>query len=1677
LPAGTVSAGNDFNASDNGRMRLTSNVVSKSGGVLIPNNTGLASNDFAIDFDLITISNGGAAADGVSYSYGPDVVAMPSGTAVQTAVGAAPATGVSTLTAENGSGTGLKLAFDAIANTGGCPVANGAVASGPTTSVGNSPGVYLMYNNTTLHQGSNCPGVLYFSNSTSWVAGGVSGNTTTTHVTIKINSTSKVSMWLNGVLVVDQVALPAGYSAADKSTWKHAFAARTGGLAQGHYIDNLNIRYNLYEYSVNGGTTWVNDSPVTVAPGNYDTKVRYSTVTSCVTSTGTGTIAALAAPTVTVTGPSVICNGASFTLTGGYTYTGANADLAFQWEKSTDAGATWTAITGATTATYTGTQTVNTQYRINTTWCGGAAYSSAPFTLNLDIPVNCYCTPIYTTGKTSGDLISQVSITGTTLNNNSGTAAVNPAYTFFQGQPNYTCELNAASSYSLVVTIGSFSSQGVAAWIDYNDDGIFATSEKVGSTTAYIPTAFGTGTFPINIACTPPTGTHRMRVRCVWLNAGPTIDPCTSFGYGEAEDYLVTILPAVPFTPSFTATPAASVCTQEQVTYTTQAAQGTYTWTIPGVAGTDYTLVSGGTGTSNTAVIKWITGGSKTVSVDYTNASGCTSTGAVSNTTTVNVAPVVTITADVNSLCGVSGTSNLTATNDLGVDVSNFTWSTNVMANGTLSASTGGTVVASIPAVTDATNFVYTASIIDPATSCTGTAQHTIVNFAFPTFSATVDGLAIPTDVCPNTSVNLAAGLSAGAFSVSTTTYNWEVAPSSGVTNLVTAGVATVAQSSASLDDGAWSNQPIGFDFNFFGTTYTNFDISTNGFLQFTPGNQGSITDYSFPNALPTTLEPTNAIYVCGGDWLLSNATSSLRYWIVGSAPTRKLVVEYDTPGFAANGQVKAQAHIFETTGIVEIHVQTASSTAAKTVGVQNAAGTIGSTAPGFNASTATNWSNNAWRFNPPVTYTYAWTATNGSTVANATAELTTSTPNVGVNTYSVAITNPISGCVKNDDVTITVQANPTPTFTSTIPANPCASYPVTYTTQAGMANYTWNITDGSGNALTYGTDYTATGNSTTSNSAVITWLTTGDRTVTVTYFSALGCTSTGNATSTVTVVNTVPGTLVFTPNAGNTGGTVTYNATGAVGSITGWQQSINGGTTWTALTPNGPNSYTFNNLTVETKYRVLVTSGTCNTLPTNVITGVVPGAGLSNAVLVNTIGSFGTGVQTTYSANMATGLDSPQSPGAGLDKWFRFTATENVVRIGVVGSNTAADDNDIAIYNAPADLASTSPMIPLSTENDVAVGAQGIAADAGSETMVYADLVPGTEYYVSVRNINAAPGTVSVTFSYLRGGAADIMPYTNYTGVYSNTCQNFKAAFRSGSTGYTVNRWTAATDLTNGLTPNFTYAIPAGTTTTAATICQLGRIVPANLTGAAVPYYVTVDATYNVKDAFGNDNIVTAIGRTVTTFTLNAETDLNVRTTDRCPVYKSATSGSVATNRSVCGTNRYEWSFAQTLPTPSLPVTVLGAVGGSRILGMSVVPGIAAGQTYDVQIRSKHFDGVSNTSYGTAQCVRTLGTAGMPTVEEGGVIAERSENGVTTSIYPNPNNGQSVNFAVSGMEGEMNVRIADATGRMVYANRYIVEGSLNTTIDFGQTLAGGVYMVEMIQNGEMKTMRMVVSK
>jgi hypothetical protein len=56
-------------------------------------------------------------------------------------------------------------------------------------------------------------------------------------------------------------------------------------------------------------------------------------------------------------------------------------------------------------------------------------------------------------------------------------------------------------------------------------------------------------------------------------------------------------------------------------------------------------------------------------------------------------------------------------------------------------------------------------------------------------------------------------------------------------------------------------------------------------------------------------------------------------------------------------------------------------------------------------------------------------------------------------------------------------------------------------------------------------------------------------------------------------------------------------------------------------------------------------------------------------------------------------------------------------------------------------------------------------------------------------------------------------------------------------------------------------------------------------------------------------------------------------------------------------------------------------------------------------------------------------------------------------------------------------VKIVDAVGRTIYNNRYTVDGSLFTKIDFSEQLTGGIYLVEFTINGETMNERMIVER
>jgi hypothetical protein len=98
-------------------------------------------------------------------------------------------------------------------------------------------------------------------------------------------------------------------------------------------------------------------------------------------------------------------------------------------------------------------------------------------------------------------------------------------------------------------------------------------------------------------------------------------------------------------TVTFTTAPSGDICKGVNQTYITEEDQSNYSWTFSGVSNTDYMIVSGGTSGVNTVTLKWLTTGSKTVTVNYTDDNGCSAISATSTNNTVLDAPSLTINA------------------------------------------------------------------------------------------------------------------------------------------------------------------------------------------------------------------------------------------------------------------------------------------------------------------------------------------------------------------------------------------------------------------------------------------------------------------------------------------------------------------------------------------------------------------------------------------------------------------------------------------------------------------------------------------------------------------------------------------------------------------------------------------------------------------------------------------------------------------------------------------------------------------------------------------------------------------------------------------------------------------------------------------------------------------------
>lgn len=189
-----------------------------------------------------------------------------------------------------------------------------------------------------------------------------------------------------------------------------------------------------------------------------------------------------------------------------------------------------------------------------------------------------------------------------------------------------------------------------------------------------------------------------------------------------------------------------------------------------------------------------------------------------------------------------------------------------------------------------------------------------------------------------------------------------------GVSNIPYVAQTNTGTSLFMTDDSQQGPFNIGFNFCFFGTTYTQFYVGSNGWVSFSPGQPTTFTTQTIPTG--NVLVPRNCIMGPWQDWH-PGLGGQIKYQVQGVAPCRKLVVSWtNIPMYSCTSNLGTfHIVIYESTNYIENHIQNKPAClqwqgGTATQGIHNSLGTIGIASPGRN-STAWTTQNNSYRWTP----------------------------------------------------------------------------------------------------------------------------------------------------------------------------------------------------------------------------------------------------------------------------------------------------------------------------------------------------------------------------------------------------------------------------------------------------------------------------------------------------------------------------------------------------------------------------------------------------------------------------------------------------------------------------------------------------------------------------------------
>lgn len=360
----------------------------------------------------------------------------------------------------------------------------------------------------------------------------------------------------------------------------------------------------------------------------------------------------------------------------------------------------------------------------------------------------------------------------------------------------------------------------------------------------------------------------------------------------------------------------------------------------------------------------------------------------------------------------------------------------------------------------------------------------------------------------------------------------------------------------------------IGFCFQFYGNTYTQCIVGSNGLISFDLTEASAYCNWSISstNQLPNTSVPMNSImgpyHDIDPSVNPSSGTSEVKYATYGSAPCRTFVVSWsNTPMFSCNSMIDNQQIIlYESTNIIEVHMGNKPlcnswNGGLAILGIQNSSGTVATAVSGKNC---TQWSatNESYRFSPAGTEVTTVNWLEGVTVlSNSTS---TSVNPSSTTTYTAQLTTPTcaGNIVVTDDVEVTITPGVTPTFAAipnvcigdAAPTLPTTSTnaitgtwsPVVSTAAAGTTTYTFTPTAGQCASTT--TTTITVNASTVPTFAVIPSVCQNDAAPILPTTSTNGITGTWSPAVNTSTVGTT--TYTFTPTAGQCASVVTTTIT-----------------------------------------------------------------------------------------------------------------------------------------------------------------------------------------------------------------------------------------------------------------------------------------------------------------------------------------------------------------------------------------------------------------------------------------------------------------------------------------------------------------------------------------------------